>query len=133
MRRLKITVALVFSMLLGSIVTQVLWNAPPVPKAHAASASATITGVEATLECDSTIVTATKSVANMSGYLVNGGSNNVFVNFAGDGTCATTDAQNLTGTIKMTPGSTITVRKTCTKFSYKAGAATSVLYWFPEE
>ena len=103
-------------------------------KLSAASANSTITIYEATLECDSSIATATIAAQSQKGgYIVNGGTVSVWVNFQGNGLIAATNGQNNTGEIEMTAGATVPVRPSCRAFSYKAASATSVLYWFPSE
>lgn len=103
-------------------------------KVHAASANSTVTTIEGTLECDSTVATATVAAqVTKGGYIVNGGTVSVWVNFAGTGSIAATNAQNNTGEIEMTAGASVPVRPSCKAFSYKAASSTSVLYWFPQE
>lgn len=106
----------------------------PRQNAYAASSNCVVTTLEATLEADSSVATAT--VANQvtkGGYIVNGGSNAVFVNFMGNGVIAGTNTQNNSGEIEMPAGATVPVRPSCRAFSYKAASSTSVLYWFPSE
>lgn len=100
----------------------------------AASANSTISTLEATLEADSSIATATVAAqVQKGGYIVNGGTVSIFVNFQGNGAIAGTNAQNNTGEIEMTAGATVPVRPSCRAFSYKAASSTSVIYWFPSE
>lgn len=106
-------------------------------RAHAdgisASASCNLTGVEATIVVDGTPQTATMLASTTKGgYLVNGGSNSIFINFAG-GAIAGTNAQNTTGEIEFPANATIPVRPSCRVFSYQSASSTSVLYWFPSE
>ena len=112
-----------------------LWLMPQVKPVHAdaygASASCSLNAVEATIVCDSTTQTATmNATVQKGGYLVNGGSNSVFINFNG-GAIAGTNAQNTTGEIEFPANATIPVRPSCRVFSYQAATSTSVLYWYP--
>ena len=106
-------------------------------KAHAdgisASADCNLNAVEATIVCDSTTSHATMlATVQKGGYLVNGGSNSVFINFSG-GAIAGTNAQNTTGEVEFPALATIPVRPSCRVFSYQAATSTSVLYWYPSE
>src|ERR1700685_3247947 len=86
-------------------------------QAYAASASCTITDLEATLVVDSSVATATLSApVRKGGYIVNGGANSIFVNFMGNGVIAGSNAQNTTGEIEIPANGTVPVRPSCKAF-----------------
>lgn len=99
-------------------------------KAHAASANITLVQNAATIEVDTNQAVATFGLS-MSGSVVNGGSNKVFIHVSG-GTVATTDAQAQL-VVGLPPGASMPILRTQTSFTYKTAANTSVLYWFPNE
>ena len=104
-----------------------------------ASANQTLIEEPQTIESDADYKTLTKALANMSGVLVNGGSNSAWllVNPPGakaDGTAVTTvPVTNLAGDgyVELPAGASMPVGKHYASIQHISTAGT-VLFWFPD-
>jgi hypothetical protein len=98
-----------------------------------ASAAITLVQNPATIEVDTNNNAIMSKANNLSGVLVNGGSQTVFLNTAGAGASPATNNAQAQNVVGIPAGGSFKVLRFYTKISAIVPGTTSFLWWIPDE